>query len=157
MSNGYRNTKRLALTLGPLGLALALLACSLFSPTTPGPVASVEVPAGETSTIESVTQAPPPATVPPEPKVVVFDAGSFLTYSLQGDLIATLPASGIEYMNPGLAQAVADGVYYIDGQRHMVVKLSATGSQPGAQLPGDKERHKVSCTWRPSMVPAPRW
>lgn len=129
MTSGYRIAKRFALAVGPIGLALAMLACSLVSPTTPGPVASVEVPAGETSTLAPVTLAPPPATVAPEPKVVVFDAGKFLVYGLQGDPVADFPASGLEYMNPGLAQAVADGVYYIDGQRHIVVRVSASGSQ----------------------------
>ncbi len=129
MGNGYRSMKRFALVVGPVALVLAMLACSLVSPTTPGPVASVEVPVGETATIEPPVKASPSATMAPQPRVVVFEAGSFRVLSLQGDVIATYPANGIEYLNPGLAQPVGDAVYYLDGQRHIVVRLSAAGAQ----------------------------
>ncbi len=129
MTNGKGNAKRSVLGLGPVAMVLALLACNLFSPATPSPMPSAMAPAGQTATVEPAAQASPTAMTAPEPKAVVFDAGSFRVLSLRGDTIATYPASGLQYVNPGQAQAVGDAVYYLDGQRHIVVKLSAVGVQ----------------------------
>ncbi len=134
----------------------------------------------QTATVEPAAQDSPTATTAPEPKAVVFDAGSFRVLSLHGDTIATYLASGLQYVNPGQAQAVGDAVYY----RRRSTRTSSSSSRrwgyrtwrsppvrtswrsssrptgPGSRGPrpsGGKERLKVSCTWRPSMVPAPKW
>lgn len=129
MTSRKGNARRYPLGLGTVAMVFALLACNLVSQGTTIPAPTVEVPVGETATVVSAAKDSPTATTAPEPKVVVFDAGSFRVLSLHGDPIASYPASGIQYVNPGLSQAVGDAVYYVDGQRHVIVKLSAAGAQ----------------------------
>jgi hypothetical protein len=99
-------------------LILAGLACSL--PGTGEPPATEVAPPPETEA-PPLTESPPvteaaPVTEPPaaEPLVVTHADSQFRLYALDGSLVDTWAASGLEWVREGVAQVVGDGIYYVD-------------------------------------------
>lgn len=69
-------------------------------------------PGGEApSTAPGLTPGETPAQ---EPLVVTHQGGDFSIYSLDGALVETRPAGGLDYARPNTAQAVGESIYYVD-------------------------------------------
>lgn len=56
----------------------------------------------------------PLETAEAEPLVVTHQGSSFHLYSLDGSLVDTRPADGLEYARPNTAQVVGESIYYVD-------------------------------------------
>jgi hypothetical protein len=73
---------------------------------------SEPMPGGEES--QAGTEPTPNETVAPEPLVVTHQGSDFNVYSLDGALIETRPATGLDYARPNTAQVVGESIYYVD-------------------------------------------
>ncbi|MCX6071273.1 MAG: hypothetical protein NTU91_10510 [Chloroflexi bacterium] len=56
----------------------------------------------------------PGETAAPEPLVVTHQGSSFNVYSLDGTLVETRSADGLDYARPNTAQVVGESIYYVD-------------------------------------------
>lgn len=101
--------------------------------------------------------------VPPEPRAVAFAAGAFRIYTLAGQTLGTIVAPGLEYPRHNEVQVAGTSIYYLDGQRHVVVHaeqaglqdLAYTGSEDltGFAVSADGSQIAWSTTkWNPSPV-----
>lgn len=86
---------------------------------------------------DSPTVAPtiPPATEAPaaDPIVVTHQGPAFNLYALDGTLLETRPADGLEWARPNTAQVVGDDIFYVATQAPdpgaVVRRLSPTGAE----------------------------
>ncbi len=60
------------------------------------------------------TELAPGVTEAPEPLVVTHQGSDFNVYSLDGTLVETRSASGLDYARPNTAQVVGESIYYVD-------------------------------------------
>jgi len=98
-----------------VSLAL-MLSCSLpgrILEQVPEVLSSEESPAGEQAQ-EPATEEAPSETPEPEPLVVTHQGSDFKVYSLDGSLVETRPASGLDYARPNTAQVVGESIYFVD-------------------------------------------
>lgn len=98
-------------------LFVALLACNLPLPNGTPTVEATLTPedatpiASQTPTEEATLTAEPT----PEPRVVVFQAGNFNLYNLDGTLSETRPAAGLaSWAHANQYQVVGQSIYYVD-------------------------------------------
>lgn len=111
---------------GTLGVAmivvsLAALACRVTQPKAPTVLPPPTAPAGP---------AEAPSTEAPvlTPAVVVLAASEFRVLGLDGALLETHPAPGLEYVRPNTAQVVGRSIYYVasdpDGSGEVVRRIT---------------------------------
>lgn len=104
----------------------ASLACGLIPPGTPT--------AGPEPAAPTDTPAPPEPTQVPYSEVVVTHRGpEFRLYTLDGTLLETRSAEGMDWARPNTAQVVGDDIFYVHNggpaTGSVVRRLSAAGSQ----------------------------
>jgi hypothetical protein len=100
---------RLLVSIVSLGLVVA---CSIFTPGTPG---AGETPAAPEPTVIGPTETGPVEGGPaPEPRVVAQQGETFNIYSLDGALLETRSAAGLGFSRPNTAQVVGETIYYVD-------------------------------------------
>ncbi len=99
-------------------LIFAIFACNLPGseappPTEDGPSIEPGIPVDTAPlVIETPTVIPEP---PPDPLVVIHDGGNFNLYLLDGTLVETRPAPGMEnWPHPNSYQVIGDVIYYVD-------------------------------------------
>jgi len=100
-------------------LIAAMLACNLPSPSTPSatevePPLETEAPPPTAEPLTS-TSEPPTAEPPPDPLVAVHQGDHFHIYALDGSLVETRLAAGMDtWAQPNSYQVVGDTIYYVD-------------------------------------------
>ncbi len=116
---------------------VAMLACNLplppGNPTSPEPDTPIETPDVPTLPPVPTETVVPSATPVPEPAVVTFTEGAFNIYSLDGSLLETRPAPGLQWVRPGKVQILGRAIYYVDsggeGLGGVVKRLTDTGAE----------------------------
>ena len=117
-------------------VSLALvLSCSLpgrILENVPEILASVEPSAGEEAQ-EPAPEEAPTETPAPEPLVVTHQGGDFKVHSLDGSLVETRSASGLDYARPNTAQVVGESIYYVDsgdtGMGGVIRRVTSAGAE----------------------------
>lgn len=125
MENARRGTLGVALIV----LSLTALACRVTQPEPPTALPSPTVPAGPAeATPPEATSVAPALT----PSVVVLAASEFRVLGLDGTLLETHPAPGLEYVRPNTAQVVGRSIYYVasgpDGSGEVVRRITPSGT-----------------------------
>lgn len=104
----------------------ALLACNLGAPSQP--TAPPETPASPEVPTEASTEAPLP-----DPLVVTYQDPTFSLYQLDGTLVETRPADGMNYPRPNTAQVGGQDVFYVytspSDFSSVVRRVSSSGSE----------------------------
>jgi hypothetical protein len=121
-------------------LALLVVVALLLSCSLPGRLLE-RVPEALPSLLPSggeETEEPTPREAPGEgptavTQVVTHQGSDFQVYSLDGTLMASMPAAGLDYARPNTAQVVGDSIYYVDsggsGLGGVVRRITAEGAQ----------------------------
>jgi hypothetical protein len=82
---------------------------------------------------EPTTEATPGEVVAPEPLVVTHQGSDFNVYSLDGTLVETRPAEGLDYARPNTAQVVGESIYYVDssdtGMGGVIRRVTSAGTE----------------------------
>lgn len=115
---------------------LTALACSLPQPPTGAPPEiTPDVGVTPWTEVPPASEAPPPSETPTEPEslVVTHQDPVFNLYALDGTLVESRPANGLQWARPGTAQVVGDAIYYVDSGGSslggVVRRVTATGSE----------------------------
>jgi hypothetical protein len=135
------------LVLGPLVILAIVLGCSAPSRILgESPLATLaeglpgdeESQPGSEPTSEGQESQPggeltPGETAAPEPLVVTHRGSEFNVYALDGTLVETRSASGLDYARPNTAQVVGESIYYVDssnsGMGGVVRRVTSAGTE----------------------------